>query len=243
MLVTILTVAYNSEATIEKTIQSVLEQTYPHIEYIIIDGASTDGTCQIAEDYREAFKKKGYDYQIISEKDQGMYDALNKGIKRAKGYLIGSINGDDWYEPNIVSAMVAHYKADQYDIGWSSIYIHKGPHTMIKRAKKGFLKTTTGFCHPAMFAKKEVLTEIPYANCQMDDDFDMVLRAYRKGKKVCTYPEVLSHYSLGGMSTQKSFSKMKKRIQMKYNTYRRNGYSSFYWIYCAAIEFVKFILG
>lgn len=240
--VSIITVAYNSEDTIKRTIKSVLNQTYPDIEYLIIDGASTDKTCEIAESYADQFAKKGFTLRIISEKDQGMYDALNKGIRMAHGELIGSINADDWYEPDIVKEMVRHYEEDSYDIAWSDIMIHNGKKQFVKHAKNGWLKTTSGFCHPSMFATADALRELPYANRYMDDDFDFVLRAYKRHKKVKVYPQVLSHYSIGGMSTQKSFAKMRARIRMKYNTYRRNGYSVFYWFYCVLIEVAKFIL-
>lgn len=240
--VSIITVAYNSEDTIKRTIESVLHQTYPDIEYLIIDGASTDRTCEIAESYTDRFAKKGFIFRIISEKDQGMYDALNKGIRKAHGELIGSINADDWYEPDIVKEMVRHYEEDTYDIAWSDIMIHNGQKQFVKHAKNGWLKTTSGFCHPSMFATADTLRELPYANRHMDDDFDFVLRAYKRHKKVMVYPQVLSHYSIGGMSTQKSFAKMRARISMKYNTYRRNGYSVFYWFYCVLIEAAKFIL-
>ena len=79
MLVSIITICYNSEAVIRKTIESVLEQTYNSIEYLIIDGASRDNTIDIAEEYRTAFSERGYSYQIYSESDNGIYDADNDG--------------------------------------------------------------------------------------------------------------------------------------------------------------------
>lgn len=241
--VTIITVSYNSENTIKRTIESVLSQTYPAIEYLLIDGASSDQTCEIAESYQKDFAKKGFSFHIISEKDRGMYDALNKGIAKASGVLIGSINADDWYEPNIVEEMVRHYEEDKFDIAWSDIVIHKGDKRLIKHAKNGWLKTTSGFCHPSMFATKETLIKLPYANKQMDDDFDFILRANKAGKVIKVYSQILSNYTFGGMSTKKSLSDMHARIRMKYRTYRRNGYSAFYWFYCVAIELAKYVLG
>ena len=96
--VSIITVAFNAEKTIARAIESVLNQTYPKIEYLILDGASTDSTVAIANSYNDAFHKKGYTYRIVSETDRGMYDALNKGAQKAQGELIGQINADDWYE-------------------------------------------------------------------------------------------------------------------------------------------------
>ena len=99
MLVSIITVAYNSEQTIARTMESVLNQTYPEIEYIVIDGASTDNTVSVAESFIPKFEARdGYSLRIISESDKGMYDALNKGAQMATGELVGQINADDFYE-------------------------------------------------------------------------------------------------------------------------------------------------
>jgi len=179
----------------------------------------------------------------ISEQDKGMYDALNKGIHMAHGELIGNINTDDWYELNAVSRMVNLYHKENYDLAWSDIRIIKPSGNMIKKAHIGKLWTTSGFCHPTMFSKRSILLEFPYACCQMDDDFDMVTRAYKAGKKICLLNEVLANYNFGGMSTEKSIKKSVSRIKMKYRTYRRNDYSRFYWFYCVLIETVKFIAG
>ena len=91
MKVSIITVAYNAAGTIEDTIRSVLAQTYPDIEYIVIDGGSTDGTVGIIDRYRDRVA------QVVSERDEGIYDAMNKGIRLATGEVIGILNSDDFY--------------------------------------------------------------------------------------------------------------------------------------------------
>ncbi|MDO4190908.1 MAG: glycosyltransferase, partial [Bacteroidales bacterium] len=102
-LVSIITVCFNAEKTIEQTIQSVINQTYSNIEYIIIDGKSTDSTLNIVSKYKDNIAT------IISEPDNGIYDAMNKGIKLSSGELIGIINADDWYEKDAVKIMVNKY--------------------------------------------------------------------------------------------------------------------------------------
>lgn len=242
LLVTIITVSYNSEKTIGRTIESVLNQTYSPIEYLIIDGKSSDRTVEVAQTYLKQVPI-GKELRIISEPDKGMYDALNKGVILAKGTLIGNINADDWYEPNAVEEMVNLYHKEKYDLAWASILIHKKSGNMVKRAKVSKIWTTAHFCHPSMFGTKECEMEFPYACKQMDDDFDMILRANKAGKKICTLNRTIAHYSFGGMSTKRSLKKMHERIWMKYRTYRRNGYSFLYWFYCVAVEGAKFTLG
>ena len=106
ILVSIITVCYNSEKTIYQTMDSVLKQTYSNIEYIIIDGASTDGTLAIIKEFGQRF---GARMRYVSEPDHGIYDAMNKGISMAGGDIIGIINSDDYYEPDAVEKVIGAY--------------------------------------------------------------------------------------------------------------------------------------
>ena len=96
--VSIITTTYNDSAALKKTIEQIKAQDYPNIEYIIVDGASSDNTAEVAKSFVPEFVKRGINYIIISEPDKGMYDALNKGAQRANGDIVGQINADDWYE-------------------------------------------------------------------------------------------------------------------------------------------------
>lgn len=245
MLVTILTVAYNAEKTIARTIDAVLKQTYTEIEYIIIDGASTDKTLEIARGYQEIFDKtEGRILEIVSEPDKGMYDALNKGAKLAHGELVGQINADDWYEPDAVETMVNLYVEKKYDVAWGSIRIKKNNGDMIKHAHIGKLWTTSGWCHPGMFSRREILLEFPYALESMYDDFDYITGVYQAGKNIMTVDKVVSNFSFGkgGMSTRKGFHEIKRRVNITYGIYRKYGMSKFYWIYRLVYELVKYMV-
>lgn len=243
MLVTIITVAYNSGKTISKTIESVLNQSYSDIEYIIVDGASTDGTLTVAKNYIDRFnEKKGRLLKIISEPDKGMYDALNKGAKMATGEIVGQINADDWYEPDAVEKMVAFYEKENYDVAWGNIKIHKPTGEIIKHAKIGKIWTTTGWCHPAMFSKRTVLLEFPYALDNMYDDFEYITRVYLAKKKICTLNELISDFNFGGMSTKKNLKEALRRIELSYGIYKKHGMSYFYWFHRFFVEMTKYIL-
>lgn len=243
MLVSIITVAYNSAVTIEKAIQSVLNQTYNDIEYIVVDGCSSDDTVKIAESYIQKFSDKGMTMKVISERDNGMYDALNKGVRLARGELVGQINTDDWYEINAVEVMVNHYLKDGYEMAWSNLNVITPTGVKVKRAFHKPILTTAGFCHPTMFSKRDVLLNHPYACRAMDDDFDMVLRANRDRVKIRTYSDIIANYTVGGMSTTKSLKNSISRVKMKYKTYRRNGYPRISLIYCLSVELIKYIYG
>lgn len=243
MLVSIITVAYNSEQTIARTMESVLNQTYPAIEYIVIDGASTDNTVSVAESFLPKFEaKEGYTLRIVSESDKGMYDALNKGAQMATGELVGQINADDYYELDGVEKMVNFYKKEHYDAAWGNLNVIKASGNMIKRAKIGKLWTTTGWCHPAMFSKREILLAFPYPLETMYDDFDYITNVYRAGKKVMTLDETITNFTFGGMSTQKSFKEAMRRVNITYGIYRKYGMSRLYWCHRFAFEMAKLIL-
>ncbi len=245
MLVTVISVAFNSEKTIAKTIESVLNQTYGNIEYIIVDGASTDKTVKTASEYQLLFdKKEGRSLKIVSEPDRGMYDALNKGAGLSHGELIGQINADDWYEPDAVETMVNLFKEKEFDVAWGSVRII-GKQEWIKHAKIGRLWTTAGWCHPGMFSRREILLEFPYALESMYDDFDYITAVHMAGKKIETIDNVISNFSFGegGMSTRKGLKEVKKRVDITYGIYRKYGLSRLYYLYRWVFELLKYIAG
>lgn len=243
MLVSIISVAFNSSATIQRTIESVLKQTYPNIEYIIVDGNSSDDTLAIAQSYQDIFAKtNGRKLTIISEPDRGMYDALNKGARIAHGELIGQINTDDWYELDAVETMVSLYNEKKYDVAWGSIRLIKPTGNMIKHAKIGRLWTTTHWCHPGMFSRRDILLTHPYPLESMYDDFDFITSVHQEGKRIITIDQVISNFSFGGMSTQKSLSEVKRRIKTTYSIYRKYGMSRFYWFHRFILEMAKYLL-
>ena len=244
MLVTILSVAFNSEVTIARTIESVLMQTYNNIEYIIIDGASKDNTVEIAKSYQPVFDRlSGRTLTIISEPDHGMYDGLNKGARIANGELVGQINTDDWYENTAVETMVKLYEQDNYDVAWASIRIKKSTGDMIKHAKIGKIWTTRHWCHPGMFSKRSVLLTHPYALESMYDDFDYITSIHKEGLKVVTIDKVICNFSFGGMSTQKSLKEVKRRVNITYGIYRKYGMSRICYLERWIVEILKFALG
>lgn len=171
-----------------------------------------------------------------------MYDALNKGARIAEGELVGQVNTDDWYENDAVEKMAELYEKENYDVAWGSLNIHNASGVAIKRAKIGKMWTTNGWCHPAMFSKREILLRFPYACENMYDDFDYVTKVHQNKCKIKTYEGIVSNFSFGGMSTQKSIKSTLKRIEYRWQVYKKNGMSIFYLPYCIFIELVKFVM-
>lgn len=244
-LVSITTTTYNSEKTLDRTIESVLNQTYENIEYIILDGLSKDRTLQIAEGYREKFEQKGIPYRIISESDQGMYDALNKGNWIASGKIIGNINSDDWYEVDAVEKVVKKYKETQFDFMYGGVRIifPYGRFMMKKPKKMAYIVTSRHWNHPAQFATRELYLKEPYKLESMYDDFDLFLRVMRKGYHIETLNETLANFTLGGVSHRRTVRDAMARGKMKYRIYRNNGYGRIYVLECFCVETLKLVLG
>lgn len=199
-VVTIVTACYNSEATIRRTIESVINQTYTNIEYIIVDGQSKDRTMDIVREYLGPF---GDHLRIISEPDQGIYDAMNKGIELASGNIIGILNSDDYYENNAVEKIV-----EAWDRGGMQIlygFMRKwrtGREHSVSMLSHQFLYEHM-IWHPACFVTRDVYQNIGMFNTQYKSvaDYDFMLRAY-ESKKVRFIPiySIIANFADGGMS-------------------------------------------
>lgn len=243
ILVSIITVTYNSEKTLSMAIESVLNQTYTNIEYTIVDGMSTDNTLEVAHRYDKAFADKGIKYTIVSEPDNGMYDAINKGIDMSNGVIVGNVNSDDFYELDAVEIIVNEYIKHPYDMIYGDLRIIKPSGETIKKARLKRFVTTRYWNHPTTFITKKTYSIEKYKCETMYDDCDLMLRLRRKGYNVMIVNKVLSNFVFGGMSTSKSWKKTKERISIRSKVYRDNGYGFLYFIDSVVIEVAKYILG
>ena len=244
-MVSIITVAYNSENCIKRTMDSVLAQTCNDMEYLIIDGKSTDKTVEIAESYRPAMEEKGIHFRIISEPDGGIYDAMNKGIRLAQGEIIGLLNSDDTYEPDAVETVVETFQAEECELMFANIRIHKQDgSSFIKKARLRNFQTSRDWNHPTTFVKAELYKEYPFRNLGIHDDYGFYLQMKMQNRKIVTVDKVLANFRMGGASNHKSLKAAKKRISDRYKyCYRINGYSRLYIIECIMIEAAKMLLG
>ncbi len=212
--ISIITITYNSAKTIETTIQSVINQTYRNIEYIIIDGNSTDGTLKIIDLYKNNISK------IISEKDNGLYDALNKGIALATGNVIGIIHSDDFYtNNNVIQQVVTKFiDTDADGIYADLFYVDKDDTDKIFRKWKSGNYTHGQFLngwmppHPTFFVKRNIYEKLGAFNLSLKSaaDYELMLRFIHKHKIKLTYlPEFIIKMRVGG----KSNASVKNRIR------------------------------
>lgn len=242
-MISIVTVAYNSAKTIRGTIESVLNQTYQNIEYHIVDGASTDDTVQIAEGYRAQFEEKGIAYIITSEPDKGIYDAMNKGIARSTGVIVGLINSDDWYELDALEKVAAFYDRTGFDMMYADLNIIKPSGNTVKHSRIRKYITSRDWNHPTTFITRKIYEKYQYKVKNLYDDFDLVIRIRKDGHKVEILNEVLANFRFGGVSNERSLKKAVNRMRARYEVYRCNGLSRWYWFECVGMEIAKLLLG
>ena len=244
LTVSLVTATYNSEKTLARTIESVLAQAVPCKEYTIMDGCSKDGTLAVAHRYEEAFAKKGIVYRIISEPDNGMYDAINKAVALSTGTIIGNVNSDDYYEPIAVETVLAEYKREPYDMIYGDLRVVRRGGDIIKRAKLKPFVSTRYWNHPTTFITKETYRKEQYRLQSMYDDCDLMLRLRKGGYRVRVVNKVLSNFTFGsgGMSTEKNLKKAMGRAKLRAMIYRQNGFGIVYVLESYLLEFAKYIL-
>jgi glycosyltransferase len=229
--ISVITAVYNNESHIEAAINSVLSQTYKNIEYIIIDGASTDGTCDIIKKYEDKIDK------FISEPDKGIYDALNKGISLATGDAVGFLHSDDLYNNNNVLELIADkFKETSADsIYGNLVYVDKEDTEKIVRfwdsGEFNFKKLKRGWMvpHPTFYVKREVYNKYGAFDCsfRIAADYDSILRFLGKEQISTAYiPEVLIKMRLGGISNK--YSRLLKKSREDLKAMKKNNIGGIY---------------
>ena len=213
-LVSIITVCLNSEKYIERAIKSVLSQTYENIEYLIIDGGSKDRTLEIIKKYEGRLR-------YLSEADQGIYDAMNKGISLSQGEIVGILGSDDWYQEKAVELIVKEYLKDKETGGFLG--------DIMLVAKNGNFRRVNGtpkligsyqwsrINHPTCFIKKEVYQKYKYdTKFKVCSDYDLLLKLYLAGVKFHYLNEPLVYWRTGGISSSYITLLENYKIRKKY---------------------------
>jgi len=213
-VLSVITVVYNNVRDIERTMLSVLNQTYPNIEYIIVDGLSTDGTLAIIKKYEGRISK------VISEKDKGIYDAMNKGLAIATGdYVIFMNSGDEFYAPDTVDNVFASGPDADIYYGETEMINAKGESLGQRRHKAPAAFTWRDFkyglsiSHQAIYVRR-TLTEPYDPRYQLSADIDWIIRAAKKAKKIINVNRYVAKYLVGGMSKAKHKQSLLERFDI-----------------------------
>lgn len=232
--ISIVTVSYNAVKVIRKTIESVLSQTGVDVEYIIIDGASNDGTCEIIQEYTERL------WYWVSEKDGGIYDAMNKGLSKSRGALIGILNAGDEYLPGALNWIWGTFVKAPGTVIHGDIEVSDGNKTVdVWRGinpdgvSSQFRKMTVS--HPATFIPRAIYEKFgTYStDYRLSSDYELMLRLISKGVLFVHVDRPITRFSLGGRSGGVKTYQETLKIQ---HAYGRSFWPSQFWYWKALLK-------
>ncbi len=245
--ITLITVCFNAEKTIERTINSVLSQDYENVEYIVIDGLSRDRTMQIVNQYKDQIAI------TVSEKDLGMYDALNKGIKLSNGHIIGILNADDAFTSQNVLSLVAESFVQNPDIEaviGNIVFVNNQEKIVRYYSSEGWTpeKFTRGFMppHPSFYCKKEVFAKFGSyrTDFEIAADYELMIRYFKLNSIRYMYlPVTMVNMKMGGKSTNGLISTIKINQEIlracKLNDFKTNYLKLYLKYFFKIFEFLK----
>ncbi len=242
MKISLITVTFNSESTLSNTIESVLSQTYPDIEYIIVDGLSRDKTVEIIKEYEPRFEGR---MQWISEKDKGLYDAMNKGVRMATGDVVGILNSDDFFTSEDVLEKVVQGFTDEVDAVYGDIHF-VNPEDLKKCVRyysskvfrRGLMRLGFLPAHPSFYCRRELFGRygVYRTDFRIAADFDLLLRYIYKHRIRTRYlPVDMVTMRTGGASTESMGSRW-KGLNEQLQSLRENGVWS-----CKALLCLKYV--
>lgn len=224
MLFSIITVCLNSEKTIERTIKSVLEQTCQDYEYILVDGVSTDRTLEIIRRYEPLFQGR---MKLISEKDKGIYDAMNKGILVSSGELIGIINSDDYYERDALQKILEVHKGYEYTVFYGMLRTVLKEREVMVYLKNHELLEQDMIAHPACFVTRKLYERFGMYSLKYpySADYEFMLRIKKENEVQFTkIYHIISNFSLDGVSGHVKAYRDTLRLKHEYGLISKSEY-------------------
>ena len=222
ILISVVTVCLNAEKDIECTINSILEQDLAGFEYLIKDGGSGDMTVRIAEGYMDRFNAKGISFRVISGKDDGLYDAMNKATAASSGEWIMFINaGDALFDESVLSRISSEITDDADVIYGNAVLADDGHYKLLRAGNTGLFKNCNPICHQASITRRDVVGKLGFdTGYEIAADFDLFLRIFLSGeKRFKKTGDALCIYPLNGVSSN---SVLKREREFDISR-RRNG--------------------
>lgn len=213
-MLSVITVVYNNARDIERTIRSVVGQTYPHIEYLVVDGGSTDGTVAVIKQYSERIS------HWVSEPDKGIYDAMNKGLAMATGdYVLFMNSGDEIYAPDTVARIFAtepgadiyYGETELFDDNWESLGLRR--HHVPERFSWRSFRYGMNVSHQAIYIRRSIVGRYD-TQYQLSADIDWVIRAAKQAKRAVNTRMLVAKYLVGGLSKKRHRQSLVERFRI-----------------------------
>lgn len=224
MKISVITITYNSAKTLQRALASVIGQTYTDIEHVIVDGASTDGTVELIE----AYAKRRPNVRWISEKDEGIYNAINKGIRMATGEVIGFLHSDDiLFAPDSIEHIADVFTQTDADVVYGDLQYCHGNRVVRHWQSNPFNPRSLKYGwmppHPTVYVRKSVYEQVGEYDewFRISADFDMMLRIFSAGYKSHYLPEVIVSMETGGASNRNTKARLSK-TQEDYIVLKKN---------------------
>lgn len=224
MKISIITITYNSVKTLPRALESVQCQTYPDIEHIIVDGASTDGTVEVIKAYAQKHKNVRW----VTEKDEGIYNALNKGIRMATGDVIGFLHSDDvFFSSDSIEQIAAAFTDTESFVVYGDLQYCHGDKIVRKWHSNPFRSRSLKYGwmapHPTVYVRHEVYEQVGLYDewFRISADYDMILRIFKAGYTTHYIPKVLVSMETGGASNKNTKARLSK-TQEDYIVLKKN---------------------
>lgn len=220
-LLTIITVCYNSGEDIEKTMISVLEQEYTDFEYVVIDGKSSDNTLEIVAQFSKRFELKGVRFNIYSDTDSGIYNAMNKGISYSDGrYILFLNSGDYLFDKNTLQKIDLSLKnqTEEPDVFYGNYCnYYNGRLYLMEAGGIECVTTRMPACHQSILIKSSILKKYGFnENYKLAADYDLIMKLYKENKTFLKLELIISVYCIGGISSIKTVQVFKEYERIKY---------------------------
>lgn len=218
--IAIVTVTYNAEREIEKTLNSVLNQDCINLHYYVMDGKSIDNTINILKQYKSVFFSAGKNYFVMCKKDEGIFDAMNSSLELIKEDYVLFLNAGDYLaDEHVISHVENFLENNECDICYGDFYAYNGNKRKKSLSGKPFeLPDKMITAHQTIFTKTELLKMYKYdTKYKMTADYNFYLKMYLLGKKFLYLPEVIVYFQIGGISQKKARLTQKEVVQIKSN--------------------------
>lgn len=217
MFLSIITINRNNAEGLKKTLESVAAQTCRDFEHIIIDGASTDNSVEVIKEYVASPAGKNVSYWV-SESDSGIYNAMNKGIKKASGDYIALLNSGDWYEPNTCEIILENAEKTHYDVYYGLLrYINENNKCEMVLGRTMEMINSAMIAHPTCFISKKIYSQYLYdESFKFSSDYDFILQISKAGVSFYFIEKILTNFNTYGVSSSYKANKESIKIQRKY---------------------------